>query len=80
VLNREIEAAAASFGVTVALAPVGDDPGIAEAIAAEARELGGGLMCLPDSFNTTHRDVIIAAAARRGLPSSARSTCPEVAA
>jgi putative tryptophan/tyrosine transport system substrate-binding protein len=30
VLNREIEAAAASFGVTVALAPVRDDPGIAE--------------------------------------------------
>jgi putative ABC transport system substrate-binding protein len=67
VLNREIEAAAASFGVTVALAPVRDDPGIAEAIAAQARELGGGLMCLPDSFNTTHRDVIIAAAARHGL-------------
>jgi putative tryptophan/tyrosine transport system substrate-binding protein len=66
-LDREIEAAA-SFGVTVRLAPVHDDAAIGEAVAAEAREPGGGLICLPDGFNITHRDVIIAAAARHGLP------------
>ena len=66
--NRAIEAAAPSFGVTVTLAPVHDDAAIEEAIAAQAREPGGGLISLPDSFNVTHRDAIIAAAARHGLP------------
>jgi len=67
-LNRGIEAAAPSLGVTVTPAPVHDDTTIEEAVAAGAREPGGGLIVLPDSFNETHRDVIIAAAARRGLP------------
>jgi len=67
-LNRAIETAAPSFGMTVTLAPVHDDAGIKEAIAALAREPGGGLICLPDSFNITHRDEIIAAAARHNLP------------
>jgi putative ABC transport system substrate-binding protein len=65
--NRAMEAAP-SFGVTVTLAPVRDDAGIAEAVGTHAREPGGGLMCLPDSFNETHRAVIIAAAARHSLP------------
>jgi len=63
-----IEAAAPSVGVTVTLAPVHDDSAIEEAIAAQAREPGGCLISLPDSFNETHRDVIIAAAARHRLP------------
>ena len=63
-----IEGAAPSFGMTVTLAPVHDNAGIEEAVAPLAREPGGGLICLPDSFNTTHRDVIIAAAARSSLP------------
>ena len=66
--NRAIEAAAPSLGMTVTLAPVHDDTAIEEAIAAQAREPGGGLISLPDSFNTRHRDVIIAAAARHRLP------------
>jgi putative ABC transport system substrate-binding protein len=66
--SRAIEAAALSLGMTVTLAPVHDAPGIDEAIAAQAREPGGGLVCLPDSFNITHRDVIIAAAARHSFP------------
>ncbi|MGC2202857.1 MAG: ABC transporter substrate-binding protein, partial [Stellaceae bacterium] len=66
--NREIEATAPSFGMTVTLAPVHDDAEIEEAIAAQAHEPGGGLISLPDSFNTTHRDVIIAAAMRHHLP------------
>jgi putative tryptophan/tyrosine transport system substrate-binding protein len=66
-LNSEIEAAP-SFGMTVTLAPVHDDTTIEGAIAAQGREPGGGLICLPDSFNVAHRDVIIAAAVRHGLP------------
>jgi putative ABC transport system substrate-binding protein len=67
-LNHAIEAAAPSFGMTVTLAAVHGDAEIENAVADEAREPGGGLICLPDSFNTTHRDVIIAAAAHRRLP------------
>jgi putative tryptophan/tyrosine transport system substrate-binding protein len=66
--NRAIEAAAPSFGMTVTLAPVHDDAEIEEAIATHAREPGGGIIDLPESFSITHRDVIIAAAARHGLP------------
>ena len=66
--NREIEAAAPSFGMTVTLAPVRSDAAIGEAIDLEAREAGGSVICLPDSFNARHRDVIIAAAARHRLP------------
>jgi putative tryptophan/tyrosine transport system substrate-binding protein len=66
--NRAIETAALSYGTTVTLAPVHDDVGIEEAIAAQAPELGAGLICLPDSFNVTHRDVIIATATHHRLP------------
>jgi putative tryptophan/tyrosine transport system substrate-binding protein len=64
----EIETAASSFGVSVTSAPVHNDAGIEEAIVTQAGEPGGGLLCLPDSFNVTHRAVIIAAAARHRLP------------
>src|SRR5437764_6585917 len=67
-LNRAIEAAAPSFGIAATFAPVHDDTGIEEAIAAEAREPGGGLIAFPDSFNVAHRDVISTVAARYGLP------------
>ena len=50
------------------MAPVRDDAAIREAIAAQAREPGCGLISLPDPFTTAHRDAIIAAAARHGLP------------
>jgi putative tryptophan/tyrosine transport system substrate-binding protein len=66
-LNGEIEAAR-SFGETVTLAPVHDDAAINAAIATQAREPGGALINLPDSFNVRHRDVIIAAAAHHRLP------------
>jgi putative ABC transport system substrate-binding protein len=66
--NRAIEAAAPSFGITVTLAPVHDDAGIEAAIAAQAREPGGGLINFPESFSVTHKDVIIAAALLHGLP------------
>jgi putative tryptophan/tyrosine transport system substrate-binding protein len=66
--SHAIEAAAASTGMTVTLAPVHDDAAIEQAIADQAQEPGGGLISLPDSFNTRHRDVIIATAARHRLP------------
>jgi putative ABC transport system substrate-binding protein len=67
-LNPAIEAAAPSFGMAVTLSPVHDDLGIEEAIAAQAREPGGGLIAFPDSFNVAHRNVLITTAARHGLP------------
>jgi putative ABC transport system substrate-binding protein len=67
-LNSAIEAAAPSFGITATFAPVHDDGGIEDAIAAHAREPGGGLIALPDTFNVAHRAVISTAAARHGLP------------
>jgi putative ABC transport system substrate-binding protein len=66
--NRAIEEAAPSFGMTVALAPVHANAGIEEAIAIQAREPGSGVISLPDPFTTTHRDAIIAVAARHSLP------------
>jgi putative ABC transport system substrate-binding protein len=66
--NHEIEASAPSFGMTVTLATVHDDPGIEDAIATQAREPGGGLIILPDPFTVAHRDVIIAAASHHSLP------------
>jgi putative ABC transport system substrate-binding protein len=67
-INGAIEAAAPSLGMTATLAPVHDDSGIEDAISAQAREPGGGLLILPNIFTVAHRDVIIAAAAHHGLP------------
>jgi putative tryptophan/tyrosine transport system substrate-binding protein len=66
--NRAIETAAPPFGMTVTLAPVHDDAEIEAAIGSHAREPGGGLINFPESFSATHRDVIVAAAVRHGLP------------
>ena len=66
--NRAIETAASSFGITVTLAPIHDEAEIEEVISAQAREPGGGLIDLPEAFSVTHRDVIVAAAIRHGLP------------
>jgi hypothetical protein len=52
----------------VTLAPVHDDAGIEAAVATHAREPGGGLISFPESFSGTHRNAIIAAASRHGLP------------
>jgi putative ABC transport system substrate-binding protein len=77
-LNRTIAAAAPSFGMSVTFAPVYDDAGIEEAIAAEAREPAGGVIDFPDSFNVAHRDVISTAAARHGLPAIGTPDFPRV--
>ena len=67
-LNRAIAAAASSLGVTVTFAAVHDDAGIEPAVAAQAREPGGGLIDVPSPFIQTYDNVIIAAATRHGLP------------
>jgi putative tryptophan/tyrosine transport system substrate-binding protein len=66
--NRAIEAAAPSLGMMVTLAPVQDDPGIQEAIAAQARYPGGGLIAYPQPLTGIHGGAIIAAATRHRLP------------
>jgi putative tryptophan/tyrosine transport system substrate-binding protein len=66
--NQSIERAAQSLGITVALAPIHDDAGIEEAISAQARQPGAGILVLPESFSITHRKKIIAAAAKYNLP------------
>jgi putative ABC transport system substrate-binding protein len=74
--NRGIEPAGASLGMTVTPAPVHDDAAIEEVTAAQAREPGGSLIILPDSFNEAHRDAIIAAATRHRLPLIGASPFP----
>jgi putative ABC transport system substrate-binding protein len=66
--NGMIEAAAPSLGLTVVQAPVYDDAGIEQTLAAFASEPGGSLIALPNSFNTAHGGVIVAATLRHGLP------------
>jgi putative ABC transport system substrate-binding protein len=61
-------AAARSFAMEVANAPVRDKSEIEPAIAAWARESNGGLIVLPDVFTTSHRGEIIALAARYRIP------------
>jgi putative ABC transport system substrate-binding protein len=67
-LNSAIEAAASTMGIAVTLAPVEDDATIQQAIAAQAREPGGGLVCLPDSFIVSNAGEIVDAAIRQKLP------------
>jgi putative tryptophan/tyrosine transport system substrate-binding protein len=67
-LTSAIEGAGPSLEITVRPTPVHDDASIEEAIAVEAQGPGGGLVCLPDSFNVSHREAIVTSAARRGLP------------
>jgi putative tryptophan/tyrosine transport system substrate-binding protein len=49
-------------------APVHAKEEIEGVIAAQARTPGGGLIVMPDPFNTSNRDLIIALAARYGVP------------
>ena len=77
-LNPAVATGAASLGMTATFAPVHDDAGVESAIAEVAREPGGGVITLPDSFNALHRDAILAAAARHHLPLLGVDECPPV--
>jgi putative ABC transport system substrate-binding protein len=63
-----IQAAASSLVVQASAAPVHARDEIEGAIAAQARDPGSGLIVLPDAFNIANRDLIIALAARYGVP------------
>ena len=62
-----IQAGASSSDVQVSVAPVGTKDEIEGVIAAQAQP-GGGLIVMPAAFNVTNREVIIAMAARYGMP------------
>jgi putative tryptophan/tyrosine transport system substrate-binding protein len=63
-----VQAAASSLAVEASTAPVHSKDEIEGVIAAQARKPGGGLLVMPDVFNDTNRDLIIALAARSGVP------------
>ena len=63
-----IQAAAQSLDVKVNAAPIHAKDEIEGVMAALAREPGGGLIVLPDTFNLTNRDLIIPLATRYGVP------------
>jgi putative tryptophan/tyrosine transport system substrate-binding protein len=63
-----IEASAPAFGVTANAASIRSISEIEAAIAVQAREPGGGLVVLPDSFTFSNRAPLIASAARHRLP------------
>jgi ABC-type uncharacterized transport system substrate-binding protein len=63
-----LEAATQSLGVTFSKSAVEDDGGIARAVEAMTGEPAGGLMVMPDSFTMSHRETIVALAARHRVP------------
>jgi putative ABC transport system substrate-binding protein len=63
-----IKAAALSFAVEAIAAPVRDLSELESVVAAQARELNGGLIVIPDTFTDVHRADITSLAARFGLP------------
>jgi putative tryptophan/tyrosine transport system substrate-binding protein len=63
-----IQAAASSYAVQTSTAPVHTKDEIDGVIAALAGNPGAGLIVMPDTFNTTNRDLIIAVAARYRVP------------
>jgi len=63
-----IQAAASSLAVQVSTASVYAKDEIEGVIATQARNPGGALIAMPSAFNVTNRDLIIALAARYGVP------------
>ncbi len=63
-----IQAAATSLAVEVSAAPVHAKEEIEGVIATQARDPGGSLIVMPDPFNRGNSDLIIALAARYGVP------------
>jgi putative tryptophan/tyrosine transport system substrate-binding protein len=65
---RSIEKGASELAVEPIVAAVHDDAEIEQAIRTQAREPGGGLIIMPDTFNQVHRQTIITLTARYALP------------
>jgi putative ABC transport system substrate-binding protein len=68
VFLREFGLVPATLAVELTAKPVHDEAEIETAIAALAREPGGGLIVAPDPFINTHRGLIITLAERLRLP------------
>jgi putative ABC transport system substrate-binding protein len=65
---RHAESAAVPLAVELIAAPVHDETEIDGALATLAREPNGGLIVMPDAFTRSHRQRIIAVAARHRVP------------
>ncbi|WP_353701864.1 ABC transporter substrate-binding protein [Bradyrhizobium sp. INPA03-11B] len=65
---KSIKTTATALGIEALTADVHDDDEISQAISNIGRNGDGGLIALPDVFNTTHRATIIAEAARHRVP------------
>jgi putative ABC transport system substrate-binding protein len=65
---RSAQAAAQTIGATVISAPCSSDVDIQGVFSARAREGGGGIIGIADTFVADHRDLIIALAAQHRLP------------
>ena len=63
-----IKAAALTFAVELIAAPVRNAGEIEGAIVAALHKPGGSVMVMPDTFNTIHRDQIVALVIQHGLP------------
>jgi putative ABC transport system substrate-binding protein len=63
-----IQAAASSRGVEISATQVRTKDEIERVIAAQAHNPGGGLIVMPAAFNVANRELIIALAARHGVP------------
>jgi putative tryptophan/tyrosine transport system substrate-binding protein len=63
-----IRAAASSVAIQVSSAPVSSKDEFESIVAAQARNPGGSLIAMPDPFNTINRELIVAMAARYGVP------------
>jgi ABC-type uncharacterized transport system substrate-binding protein len=65
---RPVEAAARSLAIEPILATVSNAARIENAVAILSQSPNGGLIVMPDIFNTMHRDLIVALAMRHALP------------
>jgi putative ABC transport system substrate-binding protein len=65
---RAIEAEAPSVGLLLTAAEVSDAAEMERAVDAFARESNGGLIVVPNAVTISHRELIIALAARHRLP------------
>jgi putative ABC transport system substrate-binding protein len=62
------DAAIASFAIKLTANPVDSPRELENAVSTLARDRGGGLIVIPDSFNIVHREQIIALAAHYRIP------------
>ena len=67
---RAIEPAAKALALQLTVTPVNDAAEIERTIATFAGEPNGGLLVMPDPLTITHRELIVALAARHRLPAA----------